>query len=79
MVKVQTKTIEKFCLFKEVVPKVQHLKLMFSGLVFSFLFDTGTQVSCIKCDTVATLSLLGQISDNNIDVRTPNGQDMGVK
>ena len=54
-------------------------RINFSGLVFSSLFDTGAQVSCIKYDTVATLSLLGQISDNNINVRTANGQDMGVK
>ena len=47
-------------------------------MVFSSLFDTGAQVSCIKYDTVATLGLLGQISDN-INVRTANSQDMGVK
>ena len=28
---------------------------------------------------VATLGLLGQISDNNINVRTAYGQDMGIK
>ena len=28
---------------------------------------------------VAELGLLGQISDNNVNVRTANGQDMGVK
>ena len=39
----------------------------------------GAQVSCIKYDTVATLDLLDQISDNNINVRTANGQDMGIK
>ena len=35
-------------------------------------------MSCIKYDNVATLALLGQISDNNINVRTANGQDMGI-
>ena len=59
--------------------KVTTFKINVSGLVFSSLFDTGTQMSCIKYDTVATLSLLGQISDNNINVRTANGQDMGIK
>ena len=54
-------------------------KINVGGLVFSSLFDTGAQVSCIKYDTVAVLGLLGQISDNNINVRTANGQDMGVK
>ena len=28
---------------------------------------------------VATLGLLSQISDNNISIRTANGQDMGIK
>ena len=54
-------------------------KINVDGLVFSSLFDTGAQVSCIKYDTVAALGLLGQVSDNNINVRTANGQDMGVK
>ena len=48
-------------------------------LQFSSLFDRGTQVSYIKYDMVAALSLLSQISDNNINVRTENGQDVGVK
>ena len=39
----------------------------------------GAQVSCNKYDTVATLGLLRQTSDNNINVRTANGQDVGVK
>ena len=50
-----------------------------SSMVFASLFDTGAQVSCIKYDTGAALGLLGQISDNNINVRTANGQDMGIK
>ena len=54
-------------------------KINVGGLVFSSLFDTGAQVSCIKYDMVVTLGLLGQISDNNINIRTANGQDMGVK
>ena len=78
MVKVWNKTIKKFCLFKKVVPKVQHLKLMLVAWYFLRL-DIGTQVSSIKYNTVAALSLLGQISDNNINVRTANGQDMGIK
>ena len=47
--------------------------------MFASLFDTGAQVGCIKYDTVAALSLLSQICDNNINVRTANGQEMGVK
>ena len=53
-------------------------KINDGGLVFSSLFDTEAQVSCMKYDTVDTLGLLGQSSDNNINGRTANGQDMGV-
>ena len=49
------------------------------GFVFSSLFDTGARVSCIKYETVATLGLLGQGTDNNINVRAANCQDMGIK
>ena len=54
-------------------------KINVGGLVFSSLFDTGAQVSCIKYDTVAALGLLSQISDNNISIRMANGQDMGIR
>ena len=54
-------------------------KINVDNLVLSSLFDTGAQVSCIKYDTVAALGLLSKISDNNINVRTANGQDMGIK
>ena len=77
MGKVWIKKIKKYFSFKQVVPKVQCLKLMLVGLVFSSLFDPGAQITFIKYDTVATLGLLDQISDNNINVRTANGQDMG--
>ena len=48
-------------------------KINVDKLVFSSLFDTDAQVSCIKYNTVAALGLVGQISDNNIKVRTANG------
>ena len=54
-------------------------KISVDGLVCSSLFDTGAQVSCIKYDTVTTLKLVSQISDNSINVRTANGQDIGIK
>ena len=54
-------------------------KINVGGLVFLSLFDKGAQVSCIKYDTVATLGLLGQISDNDVNIRAANGQDMGIK
>ena len=47
--------------------------------VFSSLFDTGTQVSCIKYDTVAALGILHQISGSSTCIRTANNQDVGVK
>ena len=47
--------------------------------VFSSLFDTGAQVSCIKYDTVAALGLLHQISSSSTCIRTANSQDVGVK
>ena len=47
--------------------------------VFSSLFNTGAQVSCIKYDTVAALGLLHQISGSITCIMTANGQDVGVK
>ena len=47
--------------------------------VFSSLFDTGVQVSCIKYETMAALGLLHKILDNNLCIRSANGQDMGIK
>ena len=54
-------------------------KIKIKDLVFSSLFDTGAQVSCIKYDTVSELGLLPQISDSSTCIRTANGQDVGVK
>ena len=47
-------------------------------IVFSSLFDTGAQVSCIKYETVAALGFLQTISASNTCIRTANGQDVGV-
>ena len=47
--------------------------------MFSSLFDTGAQVSCIKYDTVAALGLLHQISESSTCIRIANGQDVNVK
>ena len=54
-------------------------KIKVKDLAFSSLFDTGTQVSCIKYDTVSELDLLHQISESSTCIRTANGQDVGVK
>ena len=47
--------------------------------MFSSLFDTGAQVSCIKYDTVTEMGLLHQISDSSTCIRTANGQVVGVR
>ena len=71
---------DKEALFIQTVStKGTTFKINVGGLVFSSLFDTGAQVSCIKYDMVATLGLLIQISDNNISITTANGQEMGVR
>ena len=54
-------------------------KIKVKDLVFSSLFDTGAQVSCIRYDTVSELDLLHQISESSTCIRTANGQDVGVK
>ena len=54
-------------------------KIKVNDYVFSSLFDTGAQVSCIKHDTVAALGLLHQISESSTCIRTANSQDVGVK
>ena len=54
-------------------------KIRVQDHVFSSLFDTGAQVSCIKYDTVAKMGLLHQISDSSMCIRNANGQDVGVR
>ena len=54
-------------------------KIKVKDLVFSSLFDTGAQVSCIKYDTIAEMGLLNQVFDSSTCIRTANGQDVGVK
>ena len=48
-------------------------------MALASLFDTGAQVSCIKYDTASTLGLLHKLSDSNVNIRTANGHNMGVK
>ena len=54
-------------------------KIKVNYLVFASLFDTGAQVSCIKYDTASALHLLHKVSDSNINVRTANSHNIGVK
>ena len=54
-------------------------KIKVKDLVFSSLFHTGAQVSCIKYDTFIEMGLLHQIADSSTCIRTANGQDVGVR
>ena len=54
-------------------------KIKVKDLIFSSLFDTGAQVSCIKYDTIIEMGLLHQISNISTCIRTANGQDVGVR
>ena len=54
-------------------------KIKVNDLVFSSLFDTGAQVSCIKYHTVTEMGLLHQTSDSSTCIRTAYGQDIGVR
>ena len=51
-------------------------KIDTGGFVFSCLFDSGAEISCMNMDTMATLGLLGEMTD--ISVNTASGQKMGV-
>ena len=54
-------------------------KIKVKDHVFSSLFNTGAQVSCIKYDTITEMGLLHKISDSSIYIKTANGQDVGVR
>ena len=73
-------TSEKEVMFiQQVNTKDMTFKIKVNDLVFAFLFETGTQVSCIKYDTASALGLLHKISYSNVNFRTANGHNMGVK
>ena len=46
--------------------------------MFSCLFDTGAEISCMNVDTCTALGLLDSVSDTNTQVNTVSGQDMGI-
>ena len=48
------------------------------GYVFSCLFDSGAEISCMNTETVATLGLMSQITPSSVAVNTANGDHMGV-
>ena len=69
----------KYISYKQGIRIGTTFKIKVDDCVFSSLFNTGAQVSCIKHDTVAVLGLLHQISESSTCIRTANGQDVGVE
>ena len=53
-------------------------KIDTDGFVFSCLFDSGAEISCMNMDTVATLGLLGSLTHSSVTVNTASRQNMGV-
>ena len=53
-------------------------KIDTGGYVFSCLFDTGAEVSCMNMETCTALGLLHNVLDTNTQVNTVSGQDMGI-
>ena len=48
------------------------------GYIFSCLFDSGAEISCINMETVTTLGLTSQITPSSISVNIANGDHMRV-
>ena len=46
--------------------------------VFSCLFDSGAEISCMNMDTVAALGLLGKLTQSSVTVNMASGQNMGM-
>ena len=53
-------------------------KIETGGYIFSCLFNSGAEISCMNMDTIATLGLLGKMVDSSVTVNTANGQNMGI-
>ena len=53
-------------------------KIDTGGFVFSCLFDSGTEISCMNMDTVAALGLLGKLTRSSVTVNMASRQNMGV-
>ena len=53
-------------------------KIDTGGFVFSCLFDSGAEISCMNMDTVAALGLLGKLTRSSVTVNMASGQNMGV-
>ena len=53
-------------------------KIVTGGYVFSCLFDSGAEISCMNMETVTILGLTSQITPSSISVNSVNGDHMGV-
>ena len=53
-------------------------KIDTGGYVFSCLFDSGAEISCMNMETIAALGLTSQITPSSVSVNTVNGDHMGV-
>ena len=53
-------------------------KIDTGGFVFSCLFDSGAEISCMNMDTVAALGLLGKLTRSSVTVNMASRQNMGV-
>ena len=53
-------------------------KIDTGGYVFSCLFDSGAEISCMNKETIAALGLLSKITDSSVTVNRASGQNMGV-
>ena len=54
-------------------------KIDTGGYVLSCLFDPDAEISCMNMDTVATLGLMGQMTESSVSVNTANEQDIHLK
>ena len=53
-------------------------KIDTGGFVFSCLFDSGAEISCMNMDTVAALGLLGKLTQSSVTVNMASRQNMGI-
>ena len=53
-------------------------KIDTGGFVFSCLFDSGAEISCMNMDMVAALGLLGRLTQSSVTVNMASRQNMGI-
>ena len=53
-------------------------KIDTGGFIFSCLFDSGAEITCMNMDTVAALRLLGRLTQSSVTVNMASGQNIGI-